>query len=242
MKKIISYKKKYGNLYELTLEGNEKINLYDDVILKYNLLLTKEIDNLNDIISDNNNLECYTMALKILSSKLRCESELRAKLKDYSNNAVDYTIDRLKKEGYLNDKAYIKAYVNDAINLKDIGPYKILITLKKLDIKEEDILEYLNTFDNSIWLNKLDKIIKKKINSNHNLSGSILKQKLINYLHHEGYSDRDINIVINKYDFQDNKDIYNKEYYKLEKKYSRKYSGEELDLRIKKALRLKGFK
>ena len=42
--KIKKISKKKGSLYELLLDTGEKINLYDDVILKYELLLKKEID------------------------------------------------------------------------------------------------------------------------------------------------------------------------------------------------------
>ena len=41
--KIKKISKKRNNLYELTLDNNEKISLYDDIILKYNLLITKVI-------------------------------------------------------------------------------------------------------------------------------------------------------------------------------------------------------
>ena len=42
--KIKKISKKKGSLYEIILDNNELLNLYDDVILKYNLLLKKEID------------------------------------------------------------------------------------------------------------------------------------------------------------------------------------------------------
>ena len=42
--KIINYKKKKTNIYEITLSNSEKISLYDDVILKYDLLLKKELN------------------------------------------------------------------------------------------------------------------------------------------------------------------------------------------------------
>ena len=43
--KIISYKKIKQNKYEVTLSNNESVLLYDDIILKYELLTKKEIDN-----------------------------------------------------------------------------------------------------------------------------------------------------------------------------------------------------
>ena len=66
--KILCYKNKKGNIYEITLSNKEKITLYDDVILKYNLLITKEIkDNeLNNILKDNDKIKAYLLAIKYI--------------------------------------------------------------------------------------------------------------------------------------------------------------------------------
>ena len=242
--KIKSYKKKKSNIYEITLSNNEKISLYDDVILKYELLLKKELDNklLEQIIKYNSHLESYFIALKYLKNKLRTEQEIRKKLVDFSNESIKYTIDRLNNEGYLNESLYIKSYINDEINLKIVGPNKILFDLRKLGFNEVEILTYLNTFANEIWMNKIEKYIKRKINSNHNLSGIVLKQKVTQDLLTKGFYKEHINVIINEYDFTDNLKIYEKEYQKLLKKFSKKYSGEELEYRIKIGLLKKGFK
>ena len=42
--KIIKYTKKSANKYNILLENQESISLYSDLILKYNLLILKEID------------------------------------------------------------------------------------------------------------------------------------------------------------------------------------------------------
>lgn len=242
--RIINYKKKTSNLYEIALSDKKVISLYDDVILKYELLLKKEINEkeLNEIIEYNNKIESYMTALKYISSKLRTEKEIRTKLMYYNKDAINYTIDRLTKEGYLNNDLYIKSYINDEINLKFIGPNKILFNLKKLGFKDEEILNYLNTFDNEIWLDKINKYVLKKVNSNHNLSGLLLKQKLMQDLVNKGFYKEHINLIINEFDFNDNDSVKEKEYNKLKNKLSKKYSGEELEYRIKIGLMKKGFK
>jgi hypothetical protein len=42
--KIIKYEKKGNDQYKIYLENNQTINLYEDVILKHNLLYKKEIN------------------------------------------------------------------------------------------------------------------------------------------------------------------------------------------------------
>ena len=67
--KINSYKKKKSNLYEITLSNKNKINLYDDVILKYGLLLKKELSEkeLVKILQDNALYESYYKAVKFIN-------------------------------------------------------------------------------------------------------------------------------------------------------------------------------
>ena len=242
--KIINYKKKKNNIYELTFDNKEKINIYDDIILKYELLLKKEIkkEELISILDDNSYLESYYVALKYINSKLRTEKEIKKKLKDYDSKKIEYTINKLKKEGYLNDSLYIKSYINDEVNLKIVGQNKIIYDLKKKGFIEKDILDYLYTIDESIWLDKINKYINKKISINHNLSGLILKQKIISELITKGFLKEDILDIIPNYDFLDSDEAYEKEYNKQKNRLSKKYSGEELDYKIKINLLKKGFK
>ena len=241
--KINSYKKQ-KNKYELCLDNGNKLELYDDVILKFNLLIHKELDekNLQEIILFNNYVESYEKALKYISSKLRTEKEIIKKLKDYNKDAINYTIDRLKKDGYLDDYLYIKSYINDKVNLGMEGPNKILYDLKKLGFQEEDIQNYLNTFTSDIWLNKIEKYIQKKIHSNHNMSGLFLKQKVYNELKNKGFFIDHINLILDKYSFQDDNLIYEKEYQKLKNKLASKYNDSNLDYQIKIRLMKKGFR
>lgn len=241
--KIINYKKKNNNSYIVTLSSGESVILYEDVILKYDLLLKSELTSkeLIDINKDNDKYFVYYDSLKYITKKLRTEKEIRNKYKDYSSY-LDYVIDRLIKEGYINDLLYIKSYINDSVNLKLDGPNKIKNNLLKLGLKENDILEYLSSIDNNIWINKIDKIINKEIKSNKKYSGNYLKNKIINNLKVQGYFDSDIFKVIDNYSFIVDKDIYIKERNKIEAKYKRKYQGKELELKVNNYLYNHGFR
>lgn len=241
--KILCYKNKKGNIYEITLSNKEKITLYDDVILKYNLLITKEIkDNeLNNILKDNDKIKAYLLAIKYIRVKLRTEEEIKKKLKDYDKDTINYVINRLNKEKYLNNDLYIKAYINDSINLKFEGPNKILYDLKKMKFKEDEINNYLLTIDNDIWINKIRKYIKKKIETNKSLSKIFLEKKIKEDLFNKGFYKEDIDRVLNEFIIEEDKSIYEKEYTKLKNKLSKKYSNEELEYRIKISLYKKGF-
>lgn len=184
---IKSYKKLRNNLYEVSIDQT-KVNLYDDIIIKYSLLLKKEIDkkDFDQIIKENDSLSAYYKSLKYINFKLRSEKEIYNYLKRLNFNANDIfnTIERLKKDGYLDNKLYLKSYLSDQINLTNNGPYKIKSSLVNLGFKEEEINVYLEEIDDKIWKDKIKKIIVKrnKLNKKGNL-----KAKNYVYLFNLGY-------------------------------------------------------
>lgn len=242
--KIISYKKGKSNKYEVTLSNNESVLLYDDIILKYELLTKKEIDNqkLKEIILDNAKYDVYYAMVKDISKKLRTEKELRTKFKDYDNEVVDYAINRLKDEKYLNNELYIRAYINDAINLKLIGPNKISKNLLNLGFEKTEIEKYLEVIDNDVWQDKINKLIKKEINSNHTYSGNVLKMRIQNKISNLGFELNMITKLLNDYDFSLSEEEYLREKEKAIKKYSKKYSGYLLEQKVNNYLYQKGLK
>jgi regulatory protein len=162
---IKSYKKIKGNLYEVIID-DEKVNLYDDIIIKFSLLLKKEIDKkeFNKLISENDSLNAYYKCLKYLNTKLRSEKEIYNYLKRFNILDVDIfnTIDKLKKDGYLDIKLYLKSYIKDQLNFSNNGPYKIKNNLINLGFKEADIDNYLEEIDKKVWQERIKKIISKR--------------------------------------------------------------------------------
>ena len=69
----------------------------------------------------------------------------------------------------------------------------------------------------------------------------MLKNKLLKSLIDKGFYKEDIMNCLDKYEFDDT-DAYKQEYEKLYKKLSIKYSGQELEYKIKQKLYQKGFK
>lgn len=242
--KIVNFKKKNSNSYKITLSSGESVILYEDIILKYDLLLKKEIsdNDLKEITKDNEKYFVYYDSLKYITKKLRTEIELRKKYKDYSSSSIDYSINRLRSEGYLNDSLYIKSFINDSINLKLDGQNKIKNNLIKLGLKEEDILDYLDTIDNSIWLEKINKIINKEIKNNKKYFGLYLKNRIFSNLKNLGYLDKDIVSILNNYTFQVDESIYEREKEKAINKYKRKYQGKELEMKVNNYLYTHGFR
>lgn len=170
---IIKFTKLKDNTYSVSFDDGRAIKLYDDVIVHFNLLVNKKlnIEKLEKIIKYNAELESYYKAIKYINRKLRSKLEIRKYLeKDYDEKTINKTIERLEKDGYLNDLLFTSAYVNSELNLTLNGPYKIEKELNKLGINDKYIKDELEKIEESIWQERIDKIINKKIKANHNNS------------------------------------------------------------------------
>jgi len=243
--KIESFIKTKENKYKLVLNNDEEIELYDDVIVKYSLLVNKDLDKnkLKELLDYNSNLDAYYKSLKLLSKKMMSKKELIKKLEkdDFNKEVILSVIERLYKESYLNDEVYVKAYINDQINLKLVGPNKIYKDLCNLGFEDNLINKHLEDINDSIWSDKINKYITKKIKSSSNLSAQKLKQKLAIDLVTKGFYKEEVLDIINNYTFITNSNVILKEYNKLKKKYENKYNDNELKYQIQNKLFLKGF-
>ncbi len=242
--KILKFKKKSKDLYQLTLDNGEILDLYEDVVVSEMLVAKKELskEEIKEIVKKNSNAEAYSKALGYILIRIRSKFEIEEylKKKKYSESLINLTIKRLIKEGLLNDEEFVKSYINDKLLLTNYGPYKIKNELLKHKINEDIIDKYIASIDEDEISDKLDKIINKYVKANKKYSNYVLKNKLREYLINLGYPS---NMFIDKIDFvnNDDEDLIKKEFIKEYNKLSKKYNDKELILKIKQKLYQKGF-
>ena len=243
--KITKFKKTSKDKYKIFLENGETLTLYEDVILNNRLILTKELDEeLKDkILEENDDRHVYGMAINYLSIRIRSIKEMEEYLykKGISKSLIDKTIDKLIRNGYLNDFTFAKSYINDQLILTNNGPYKIKNNLIKLGINDDIINEAMEDIDNNIVKEKLSNLMEKQIRIKKG-SSSALKIKLLNYFYNLGYDKEDIIYELNNSNIKTDLDKLKKEYDKLYSRYKNKYEGYELETFIERKLIQKGYK
>ena len=238
--KIIKYKKMSNNRYKVTTDDSDLI-LYEDVILKYGLLIKKEIDIslIDSIISDNSFYQCYYDAINSIRS---INDDKYLINKNYDNSIVDKVILKLDSQGYINDNLFTKSFINNSLITTNNGPGKIRMELEKRGISSELFYSNISLFSKEDMITKINKLIDRLIKSNRNKGGVVLKNNIYNYLLRLGYDSDIINSCLSNYSFDTDLKILEKEEEKLRKKYSKKYSGYELELVINRKLYQKGLK
>lgn len=150
-------------------------------------------------------------------------------------------IKKLEEQGYINDKNYAKSYIHNSIITTYKGPKKIVSELEKKGLIDSDYIEALEEYSKDLEKEKLKKIIFKKIKTNHNKSAKVLKQKLLMDLINNGFHQDIIKEVLNNIDISENEEIAKKEYQKYYNKLSKKYSGKELEYKLKQKMYSLGF-
>ena len=243
--KIIKYKKARNGKYSVFLDDGREFLFYEEIILKYDLLLKKEIleKDINDINQSNLEYDVYYVALNCIKNKYRSTYELRELLrrKEYPEEMIDMAIEKLTKQGYLNDRNYTKSYINTQMITTNHGPNRIKGDLEKKKISSDIINEEIEAYSEEDQIEKIKKVIDYRMKINRSRGGVVLQKKIYNDCLILGYDSSIISSVMNQYTFTNYTDLAKKEYDKLYRKLSSKYSGYELEKRIKKKLYMKGL-
>lgn len=243
--KIKSIQKNKNSEYKITFDDNKSIILYDEIILKYQLIFKKEIDEkfMNQLQEENGKLLPYYEAIKFASKKMHSKKEIKDFLanKSLSDEEVENIIEKLEKNLLINDEVFAKAYIQDKMYLSNDGPIKIKKDLLHHDISDTIVSKLIEEIEYDDIYSKLEKIIDKKIRLNTNKSSYYLKQKIIFEMENLGYSLLDIEKILNEKLLDSNSNIILKEYKKIYDKLSKKYDGNTLNYQIYCKLRQKGF-
>lgn len=242
--KILKYKKIGKEKYRITLNNDKEVEVFEDLIVKHNLLLNKEItdDELSFILKQNDLEKNYFMALKYISIKMRSIHDVKRYLteKKVSDKDVLKITNRLVKEGYLNDLAFTKAFINDQINITPNGPLKIKNELIKHGVDKNIIEDEIAKIDNDLIRLKLNKLINKQARlkkGSYNSKKSAILTHFINL----GYDKDDILKEMLTVDIKTDDDRLLKDYNRLYNKYKNKYDNDKLTYFLKQRLYQKGY-
>ena len=204
------------------------------------------MDEITLIEADLYNQECdvYYVALNSIQHRFRSVYDLKMLLikKEYPIDLIDRAIAKLISQGYLDDRSFTRSYINSQMITTNKGPFKIEKELLQKKVDSNIIKSEITQFTDDEQCIRIHKIINKLMKNNHSRGGNVLKQKIFNDLKLLGYDITLIQSCLSDYSFESNSLIAKREYDKLYRKYSRKYSGQELVNKIREKMYLKGLK
>lgn len=197
--KIEKYKKIGKDKYRIFLDTGEVIDTYDQVILKNNLLIKKEIDIslYNKIFNDNKIQEGYNALFNYINVRIRSKRESYDYLrkKGYDDKESEFIINKLSDDNLIDDNNFTRCFINDKFKFTNWGPYKIRNELKKHNISDELIDKYMISED--LIYKKLNGLIVKQINNNHKYDNIKLRSKIYNSMMNSGFKSSMIIDILN---------------------------------------------
>jgi regulatory protein len=251
--KIAVHPKKKG-FYEVELthigdpERLTQWELHEDLLVQHGLRKGLPITDqkVKEIEQATQTHGVYQSALNYISYKMRSVKEVKMYLLDkgYSRAAVLESIQKLKEENYLDDRAYALAYVRSRKNLTFKGPVVIHQELIQKGISEDILGQALDLFGEEEQVEVASKLAQKKLKSWSGRSNQELLQKTRQVLLQKGFSNRVVNQVFNTLTMENEEEdewaAIKKQGEKAFQKY-KQFTGYEQTIKVKQLLYRKGF-
>ena len=193
----IEYSDKY-NLIRLTI-SNEKFYVDYDLYYENSFEIDREIDfpTYKLILANDEFNRAKNFALNKISYSQKSTYEIRQKLKEkqFSEDVIEKIITYLDSYGFLDDEAYVKAYIRDKDEISNWSRGKIRFMLKRKHIDENLIEDYIYTISDEREAEKAGYFADKKIKNDFSYEN---RAKVFKHLASKGFDVDIINQVLNE--------------------------------------------
>lgn len=193
----IEYSDKY-NLIRLTI-SKERFYVDYDLYYENGFELEKEIDFpiYKKILANDEFNRAKNFALNKISFSQKSTYEIRQKLKDqkFSADVIEKIISYLDSYGFLDDEAYVKAYIRDKDEISSWSRGKIKHMLRQKHIDENLIEDNLCLISDEREVEKARFFADKKIKNDYSYEN---RAKVFRYLAGKGFDIDIINQVLNE--------------------------------------------
>ncbi len=138
-------------------------------------------------------MDNFTQALNwaqhYCSKAEHCAGDVLNKLGKYKLDAASAgrLLENLRKENYLNDARYAKAYVMDQFRFSHWGRIKIRYMLRQKGLAETDIQQALEYIPSDEYLNLLKALLDEKQRQYAGLEAYEKKAKLLRFAYNKGF-------------------------------------------------------
>lgn len=190
----IKPQKKKKDRYSIFVNGKFLLGVYDDLLLEYSLakgtILSYEL--INEILYEDLKKKAIRNSFNLLSYKQRTVFELSKKLrdKDYDEEIIEITINRLIELGYIDDERYARDYVE--MRKSYCGSYKLQSDLYKKGISTSIIEIVLSEIDFDDQYEELKNMCKKKNDQSQGLENEKKYNRVMSFLLRKGYNFADV--------------------------------------------------
>ncbi|RAL26397.1 regulatory protein RecX [Thermoflavimicrobium daqui] len=178
--------------YHIYVSGEFLLSIHEDVLVKYGLYKGMPIDKeqIQELLEAEEYNQVRQSALRYLSYKPRTVQELRQHLakKEYREGYVKKVIVEMQKLGYLDDKQYAQAWIEERKHRKGYGSLRLKNELKRKGIAPEWIDEAISQMDDNQERQLAMEVAQRRYLRIHHESWPKIERKLGQFLQYRGFS------------------------------------------------------
>lgn len=166
--KILEIKPAKGKLYEILLEGEQKLWLHADLVQSENLHTGDKLDAERIAALKYRAAEhrAYEHGLYLLEKRGYSYREMYDKLSAAPNaqeDAVLAALEKLTRYGFLNDARYAEQLARQYIEIKKFGRWRAEFEMRRRGLSQEDIDDALAAYDDAETVSaQLLELLQKK--------------------------------------------------------------------------------
>lgn len=257
----IEKQKHKADRYSLYVDDEFWMGVDENILVQFGLLRAQEIDKalMEAIRHAEFEQGVYHKAIQYLAYSMKTRKEVATYLEDrfqaemaqspenyqMIQDVIKTTLEKLEDMGYINDEAYVQAYLNTQALLSPKGPKLLRQALLKKGIDTPLIDESLSHLDVSDYRDGALRLAEKYIRSKSRLPMKKQEEKVRELLYRKGYGQDVIGFVMETLTIEEDADLQqemlDREGRKAHQKFSRQYEGYQLKAKIKESLVRKGY-
>lgn len=168
IKKITKIELQEGNKkrFNIYIDDIFSFSVHEDILIAYKLFKEKEVDEeeLKKILFEEERNKCWQKSLKYLNYKQRTVKELRRYLlnESFSNEDVDYTLNKLIEKEFVNDELYAERFIKQRIDFNPKGKKLLKFELQQKGVSEAIINQSLENIDIELEYSLACNLLEKK--------------------------------------------------------------------------------
>lgn len=150
---ITSVERQKGNKhrYNLFVDGEYAFSVHEDIMIKHRLIKGETVEQaeIARIVQDDERHQCYLEAIRYIGRRPRALKEVKMHLKEkgYEPDRASEAVDRLLREGYLNDESFAKLWTEHRIVSQRKGRRWVEMELSQKGVDDGDIAAALKGID-----------------------------------------------------------------------------------------------
>lgn len=245
----ITQQKKDPERFNIFMDEKYAFSVHETVLVKFGLTkgMTLESWSIDDMVYEDEIRKAFNRALHYLGFQMRSEHEVKQKLLEvgYGEAIVLEAIVKLRNLGFLNDETFSKALLETQKRSSGRGPRAIQQELQRKGIPKELQKKMLDDYSEEEQVEVARKVAEKEASRNRSQSPRQKEQRIQNSLLRKGYSYDIIKQALAYIDFEIAEDEWEEVTASIGEKawrlYSPKFSGNDLNNRVKQSMYQKGI-